>query len=145
MSVALRTQFREWSHIIRANRRFTRAFPVTRGSSNRDSNHEGFHALEAAIRASKSRPSQGSLVPVRWDKCPIRDTCVVLDRVHFQGMPEMERILMWEHTSTEDQFGCSRCSWTFPNLRGVAECDHDIAAGNGASGLAAIAAPFAPR
>src|SRR5579864_3259586 len=41
-------------------------------------------------------------------------------------MPEAERTLFWEHTSTEDRFGCSGCSWTFPNPRGAAECDHNI-------------------
>jgi hypothetical protein len=32
-----------------------------------------------------------------------------------------ERTLIWEHTLTEDRFGCSDCSWTFPNPQGDAE------------------------
>src|SRR5437588_6378618 len=48
-------------------------------------------------------------------------------RSTLRGMPQAKRILIWEHTSAEERFGCSGCSWTFPNPRGVAECDHDIA------------------
>jgi hypothetical protein len=41
-------------------------------------------------------------------------------------MPEPERILIWERTLAEDRFGCSVCSWTFPNPQGAAEGEHDM-------------------
>ena len=43
-------------------------------------------------------------------------------------MPEPERILIWEHTLAEDRFGCSLCSWTFPNPHGAAQGEHDMLA-----------------
>jgi hypothetical protein len=41
-------------------------------------------------------------------------------------MPEPERSLIWEHTPAEDRFGCSVCSWTFPNPQGAAEGEQDM-------------------
>jgi hypothetical protein len=36
-----------------------------------------------------------------------------------------ERGLIWQITPDREGFACSACSWTFPNLKDLAEGEHD--------------------
>jgi hypothetical protein len=42
-------------------------------------------------------------------------------------MLETGRSLLWEHAFAEERFGCSECSWTFPNPQAAAQGEHDFA------------------
>jgi hypothetical protein len=48
------------------------------------------------------------------------------DTTYTSAMPELKRTLVWERTPAEDRFGCSGCSWTFPNPLAEIESNHDM-------------------
>jgi hypothetical protein len=53
--------------------------------------------------------------------------CAFPESLSRLDLTETTRSLIWEHTANEDRFGCSDCSWTFPNPRDDKQNEHDMA------------------